>query len=130
MDKVVAKNATARLSEAQRSGDVSYDPTSVLTVYYAQARNEIAVGTYLLPLTTNLLSNFTVSYATSMAQRYFATIILQNGTVNESAINSIARAPQTVSPGVGYKLVNLRPYTASVAQAPLLVGQIYLCIFA
>lgn len=127
---VVSENATARLTDAQRNGDETYDPTSALTVYYAQARNEIAAGTYLLPLTTTLLENFTTTYATSMAQRYFAAIILQNGTVNETAINSIARAPQTISPGVGYKLVNLRPYTASVAQAPLLVGQIYICIFA
>ncbi|THG94903.1 hypothetical protein EW145_g8054 [Phellinidium pouzarii] len=134
---VVSENATALLTAARASGDETYDPSSVFTVYYAQAtnfdcaqaRNEVATGTYMLPIVTSLLSNFTSTYATGSAQRFLATIIAEDGTVNTTALTNIARAPQTMTPGVGYHTVNLRPYTASVAQAVLLVGQIYLCIF-
>lgn len=95
-----------------------------------QARNEIVTSTYLLPAASGLLSNFTVNYATSSAQHYLATIVSQDDTLNLAALQGIAQAPQTISPGIGYSLVNLRPYTTPTVQAPLLVGQIYLCIFA
>ncbi|EJD00605.1 uncharacterized protein FOMMEDRAFT_159353 [Fomitiporia mediterranea MF3/22] len=127
---VVNNNATDNLTQARAVGNVSYDPTSAITVYYAQARNELATGTYLLPIATSFLSNFTQNYATNSAQRFFAAIVSQNGTVNQTALSFIAQAPQTISPAVSFTVVNLRPYTTPVAQAVLLVGQIYLCIFA
>ncbi|KAI5123034.1 hypothetical protein M0805_007655 [Coniferiporia weirii] len=127
--RLVTKNASTRLSAARASGDVTYDPTSVFTVYYAQARNDVATGNFLLPAATAMLSNFTSTYATASTQRFLATIVAQNGSVNITALNGIAQAPQTISPGIGYRLVNLRPYTSPVSQAVLLVGNIYLCIF-
>ena len=57
-------------------------------------------------------------------------IVASDGSVNLTALNGIAQAPQTIAPGVSYTLRNVRPYTTPEAQAPLLVGQIYLCIFA
>lgn len=50
--------------------------------------------------------------------------------MNATALQLVAQAPQTLSPAVGFAMVNLRPYTAPVAQAVTLVGQIYIVIFA
>ncbi|KAL5512381.1 hypothetical protein ACEPAG_3373 [Sanghuangporus baumii] len=127
---VVNTNATNNLTAARFAGDTNYDPSSAISVYYAQARNEVVTGTYLLPIITQFLTNFTTNYSTGSTQRYLAAIVANNGTVNVTALNSVAQAPQTITPGVAFEVTNVRPYTTPVAQAPLLVGQIYICIFA
>ncbi|KAG1871771.1 hypothetical protein DFJ58DRAFT_762342 [Suillus subalutaceus] len=45
---VVETNATDKLSDARKTGNSTFNSTSLLTVHYAQARQEIAVGTYVL----------------------------------------------------------------------------------
>ena len=51
----------------------------------------------------------TSAYSTSTAQRYFAQIN-SNGEPNATALQLIANAPQTITPGVSWMMVNLRPY--------------------
>ncbi|OCH87106.1 hypothetical protein OBBRIDRAFT_796525 [Obba rivulosa] len=126
---VVEANATTRLTAARVNGDTTYNPASAITVYYAQARNEIATGNYVVPITTALLQYATEAFATSSAQRYFAQINAQ-GKVNDTAVGMLAQAPQTISPAISYTTMNLRPYTAPAAQAVTLVGNIFLCIFS
>ncbi|KAH7918791.1 hypothetical protein BV22DRAFT_1075923 [Leucogyrophana mollusca] len=127
---VVEANATHKLATARQNGDSSYDPASAITVYYSQARQEIATGNYVVPLSTALLEKTTSAWATTSAQQYLAQIYAQ-GEVNGTALELLARAPQTISPAVGWTTVNLRPLrTAPVATAVTLVGQIFLCIFA
>jgi hypothetical protein len=46
---VIQPNVTANLIAARQSGNASYDGSSALQVYYAQARHESAVNSYLLP---------------------------------------------------------------------------------
>ncbi|KIJ68923.1 hypothetical protein HYDPIDRAFT_144365 [Hydnomerulius pinastri MD-312] len=126
---VVEANATQSLALARQHGDSTYDPTSALTLYYAQARQEVAAGNYLIPLSTSLLQQSTTAWATTSAQQYLAEIYA-NGQVNQTALQLLAKAPQTISPGISWRTVNLRPYDAPVATAVILVGQIFLCIFA
>ncbi|KAI0707430.1 hypothetical protein C8T65DRAFT_650942 [Cerioporus squamosus] len=126
---VVQPNATTHLSHARVNGDQSYDPTSAIKVYYSQARQEIATGNYIVPLTTAMLQATTSAYATQTAQRYFAQIN-SNGQPNATALQLIANAPQTITPAISWTMVNLRPYNAPAAQAVTLVGNIFLCIFS
>ncbi|KAI0808363.1 hypothetical protein C8Q74DRAFT_1233073 [Fomes fomentarius] len=126
---IVQPNATTRLSHARANGDNTYDPSTAIKVFYAQARQEIATGNYLVPLTTQMLQATTSAFATQTAQRYFAQID-SNGEPNSTALQMIANAPQTISPAIGWTMINLRPYTAPTAQAVTLVGNIFLCIFA
>ncbi|KAG0697830.1 hypothetical protein DFH29DRAFT_944459 [Suillus ampliporus] len=125
---VVETNATDKLSDARQTGNSAFNPTSLLTVYYAEARQEIAIGTYVIPKSNNLLGEITSYLATASAQQYFAQIYAQ-GQVNETALQLIAQAPQTISPGISWTTVNLRPFNAPVASAVTVVGQIFLCIF-
>ncbi|KAI0759545.1 hypothetical protein BD413DRAFT_273447 [Trametes elegans] len=126
---VVQANASTHLSAARVNGDQTYDPTTAIKVYYSQARQEIATGNYIVPLTTQMLQTTTSAYATSVAQRVFAQID-SNGEPNSTALQMIANAPQTISPAISWTMVNLRPYQAPAAQAATLVGNIFLCIFA
>ncbi|RPD68703.1 hypothetical protein L226DRAFT_540433 [Lentinus tigrinus ALCF2SS1-7] len=126
---VVQPNATTHLSRARANGDQTYDPTTAIKVYYSQARQEIATGNYIVPLTTAMLQSTTSAYATQTAQRYFAQIN-SNGEPNATALQLIANAPQTITPGISWTMVNLRPYNAPAAQATTLVGNIFLCIFS
>ncbi|TBU27609.1 hypothetical protein BD311DRAFT_723883 [Dichomitus squalens] len=126
---VVQANISQKLSLARQVGDTTYDPTSAIKVFYSQARQEIATGNYLVPLTTAMLQETTTTYATASAQRYFAQIN-NNGQPNATALQLIATAPQTIAPAISWTMVNLRPYNAPAAQAVTLVGNIFLCIFS
>lgn len=107
---LVETDATARLSQARENGNATYNPNSAITVYYNQGRNEIATGNYIIPITTALLQSSCSSYATYAAQRYLAQI-RPGGVVNDTAFELLAQAPMTLSPAVGWTMVNLRPYT-------------------
>ncbi|KAG8815111.1 hypothetical protein FRC17_000864 [Serendipita sp. 399] len=121
---VIAQGATAKLAAARQNGDSSYDPTSLITLYYSQARNEVAAGIYL-PMTQTLLTKTLFQFNAVSTAQYLAGI-----AGNQTAINLLARAPQTISGPVYFALNNLRPYTAQVATAVTLVGFIYVIILS
>ena len=75
----------------------------------SQARQEVAVGTYVLPIAQKLLSDSVTAYATASAQRYLAQIT-PGDSVNATAVNLLSQAPQTLAPGIAWTEVNLRPY--------------------
>ncbi|KAG9120716.1 hypothetical protein FRC07_003669 [Ceratobasidium sp. 392] len=121
---VVNSGASAQLAAARASGDSSYDPTSTVTFYYAQARNEQATGSYVVPITTAALTQILREYNDKSAGAYLSSI-----SGNATALQALVSAPQTLN-GVWWTTMNLRPFTAPVTTALTLVGQIYLCIFA
>ncbi|KAG8682107.1 hypothetical protein FRC08_015187, partial [Ceratobasidium sp. 394] len=122
---VINAGASARLATARASGDSSYNPTSAITFYYAQARNEQATGSYVNPLTTAALTQILQQYNAKSAAAYLGSV-----SGNATALRALASAPQTLTTGAWWTTQNLRPYNAPVATALTLVGQIYLCIFA
>ncbi|QRV72212.1 nitrosoguanidine resistance protein SNG1 [Ceratobasidium sp. AG-Ba] len=122
---VVNSGASARLAAARASGDASYNPSSAITFYYAQARNEQATGTYVNPLTTAALTQILQAYNAKSAATYLSSV-----SANATALRALSSAPQTITSGAWWTTNNLRPYNAPVATAITLVGQIYLCIFA
>lgn len=122
---VINAGASARLAAARTSGNASYNPMSAITFYYAQARNEQAAGSYINPLTTMALTQILQQYNAKSAASYLSSI-----AGNTAALQAVTAAPQTLTSGAWWTTENLRPYTAPVATALTLVGQIYLCIFA
>ena len=66
---VISEGATSALTAARQNGDASYDGSQAIQVYYAQARNEQATGSYLLPLMQAALARLAAQYnARSVAQ--------------------------------------------------------------
>ncbi|KZP01531.1 hypothetical protein CALVIDRAFT_543632 [Calocera viscosa TUFC12733] len=120
---VIAENATSRLQEARANGDASYDPTSVLTWYFSEARNEIAADTIIQELVDYILGLTISRLNTILAAEYLAEI-----QGNTTALAALAKAPQTIAGPVAMTMMNLRPYTDPTAIAVALVGSIYLII--
>jgi len=121
----VEPNASNNLAVARQTGDTSYSATSAISVYYAQGRNEIAVGNYILPIVQPLLGRILGQFNTKSVAEY---ITANSG--NATALQLLSRAPQTLSQPIWYTMSNVRPYTAQVASAITLVGHIYVIIFA
>ncbi|KAG8707664.1 hypothetical protein FRC08_000367 [Ceratobasidium sp. 394] len=121
---VINANASPRLAAARASGDSSYDTSSAITFYYAQARNEQATSTYVNPLTAVALTQILQQCNAKSVVAY-----LSSTPGNTGALQALAFAPRTLN-GVWWTTENLKPYNALVATAITLVGQIYLCIFA
>ncbi|CAE6469862.1 unnamed protein product [Rhizoctonia solani] len=121
---VINVGASERLNAARVAGDSSYDPTSSITFYYVQARNELATGNYVVPLTTAALTQILQRFNANSAATYLASV-----SNDPTALQALTAAPQTLTMGAWWTVSNLRPYNAPVATALTLIGQIYLCIF-
>lgn len=120
----VPANTTQNLVAARASGDKTWDPTHAIEVYYSQGRNEMAANNYIVPYTELLLGNAAVAFG----QKYTAAFLTANAA-NSTLLSLAAQAPQTISTPVWYTMNNLRPFSATVATALLLVGAIYIIIF-
>ncbi|KAG8952839.1 hypothetical protein FRC00_006594 [Tulasnella sp. 408] len=127
---VVNSAATSLLISARASGNSSYDPRTAITFYYNQGRNEIAANSFIVPYTTALLQSTLASFNAKLNSEFFESLASNSGETSQQALAAIAQAPQTVSQPFSYEAVNLRPYTKTASQAVLLVGQIYIIIFA
>ena len=117
-------NASNNLAVARQTGDASYNASTAISVYYAQGRNEIAVGSYVLPIVQPLLGRILGQFNARSVAEYIGA----NGS-NATALQLLQRAPQTLSQPIWYTMFNVRPYTAQVASAVTLVGHIYVIIF-
>lgn len=98
---------------------------NAISIYYAQARNEIGIGSFVMPITQAVLAQSVTQYSIKCTAQYLGGI-----SGNATAIQNLAKAPQTVTQPFYWTMKNLRPYTTQVATAITLVGQIYVCIFA
>ncbi|WFD22443.1 hypothetical protein MEQU1_001114 [Malassezia equina] len=118
-------NATQNLLRARQTGDASWDPQSVMTMYYASARNSVAIPSLILSPTQSIIGKATSQLATKLASQYLSAI----GT-NAAAIQALSQAPQTLVHPVDMRLDDLRPWTSNVGLAPTFVGMIYLVILS
>ncbi|WVQ83351.1 hypothetical protein IAT38_005490 [Cryptococcus sp. DSM 104549] len=122
---VINSGASDALTSARQNGLASYNASSAIEVFYAQARQETAVNTYLLPYIQAALSSSVGQYNARSVAQY-----LQANANNATAMTLLAQAPSTISTPVWYTLTNLRPYNQPVATAITLVGLIYMLIFS
>lgn len=119
---VIQPNASAYLRQAVFTGDASYDPKDCCQSIYVEARDQVAVDSYLLP---NLIA-FETETAASIGAAW-TRYILSNRTL-ELEVSMIP--PQTLSPAVGFTKINLRPFGPPMATPAVTVGLIYLIIMA
>ncbi|KAH8928220.1 hypothetical protein BT69DRAFT_1257573 [Atractiella rhizophila] len=120
---VVKRDATAELEAAlQGNGADQWVPEDTISVVYSQARNELAAGNFVVPLTTAILQNVSLDL-----RREYTTNWLANSSntarVSETPIDLL------VNP-VSYTMVNLHPYDIPLATALTFVGLIYVMVFA
>lgn len=118
-------NASNNLAVARQTGDASYNASTAISVYYAQGRNEIAAGSYILPIVQPLLGRILGQFNARSVAEYIGA-----NRDNATALELLRQAPQTLSQPIWYTMFNVRPYTTQTASAITLVGHIYVIIFA
>lgn len=120
---VIMEGATEALQEARRTANASYDGTKVVEIVVAQARNEQAVGTYMLPAIQRNLDQICARVSRDSVQHFLQT-------ASQQEIAALANAPSTLAMPIFYHEMNLRPYNQPEAAAITLVGLIYMLIFS
>ncbi|RXK34817.1 hypothetical protein M231_07935 [Tremella mesenterica] len=122
---IINPDASTSLVNARQNGNNSYNGTSAVSIYYSQARNENAVGSYLVP-------NLQLEVGMVVGKFSFQSVgqYIQENANNVTAMNLLAQAPSTIAQSVSFEMINLRPYNQPVATAITLVGLIYMLIFA
>lgn len=78
----------------------------MISVYYAQARNENAAGNFLVPYSQALLAQAVANFSSAYAKQFFTE---QGG--NATAMAILAQAPQTIAQPVYWTYYNMRPFT-------------------
>jgi hypothetical protein len=119
---VVNANATALLRRAVETGDRSYDPTGAAQFIYNEARDETTYSNYIAPMVTQLQTQIRSQFGEKWASQVLSDTSLSRA--------SFARAPQALSPAIGFSTYNLRPFFPYTATPAVSIGLIYLIIIA
>lgn len=97
--------ATAAFVSARENGDSTYDGSKAITIYYNEARNEVATDNFVMPYTNAIIAQGLAKFAIEEAGQYLAA---QSG--NTTAMSGLINAPQFIAAPVSYTVANLRPY--------------------
>lgn len=119
---VINANATALLRQAVEQGNATYDPLGACQMIYVQARDQTTYYDYIFPQLSTLQTEIT-----SMFGEMWAKEVLTNTSISRTALQ---RAPQALSPAIGFSMFNLRPFGPPVSLPAVTVGLIYLIIIA
>lgn len=120
---IVHAGASASLSAALRTGDASYDATKAITVVYDEGRAATIVGARIV---------LPIQQVLGLCNAQFAARSLMEGTASDPALVTQAalQSPAVLVQPVGYSLLNLHPFRATVTNAGLMVGMILMMVFS
>lgn len=119
---IVTPNASSLLRDAVTRGNSSYDPKATCQTIYVEARDQVAIDSYIIPE----LNSFQHVVSSSFAEFWVPEVqrLLANGT------GSTTLPPQAVSPAIDFTTINLRPFGPTQVTPAVTVGLIYLIIIA
>ena len=119
---IVNPNASSLLRRAVTGADSSYDPKHACQIIYVEARDQVAIDSYIIPE----LNAFQDEVASAFAEVWIPEVLgfLANGTAPSML------PPQTISPAIGFTAINLRPFGPTQVLPAVTVGLIYLIIIA
>ena len=119
---VINSNATNLLRQAVETGNSSYDPTGAIQLIYVEARDQDSYFNYIYPNMQMLQTQITAEFGAK-----WATQVLANNSIPRS---NLEKAPQALSPAIGFSTFNLRPFVPYVAIPAVSIGLIYLIIIS
>ncbi|KAL6720337.1 hypothetical protein ACLMJK_002258 [Lecanora helva] len=119
---IVNANATALLQQAVDQGNATYDPNGAAQIIYVSARDQNTIPTYIVPQLTGLEKAITSQFGAQWAQS-----VMQNTSIQRE---NLSRAPQALSPGIGFTTYDLRPFGPANVTPAVSIGLIYLIIIA
>lgn len=119
---IINANATALLRQAVEQGNSSYDPNGAVQTIYVSARDSSTVPNYIVPYLSALEKAMVYKIGSSWARS-----VVQNTSLTPE---TIAQAPQALSPAIGFTSIDLRPFGPATATPWVSIGLIYLIIIA
>lgn len=119
---VVNANATALLRSAVETGNMSYSPLGAIQIIYNQARDETTYNNYIIPMLQELQTNLASAFGEMWSRQ-----CLTNTTLTRE---NLSRAPQAISPAIGFSMYNLRAFDPPATTPSVTIGLIYLIIIA
>lgn len=122
----ILSDATAHVTAVQTNANATWSPTSVVKVYYSEARNQQSVDGMVLNSVRGIMTPALAEINAAVVGQF-----LTANFGNVDLLTAIAKnAPQTISGPISSSFINLRPWKDSVAIAPTFVGLIYAMILA
>ena len=119
---IINANATALLRQAVESGNASFDPMGAAQFIYNEARDESVADNYIVPL----INQFETQVVSQFGKMWAGQVL----TNNSLSRTTYSRAPQAISPAIGFSTFNLRPFYPYTATPAVTIGLIYLIIIA
>ncbi|MCJ1304249.1 hypothetical protein MMC08_007061 [Hypocenomyce scalaris] len=119
---VINANATALLQQAVDTGNASYDPLGACQVIWVEARDQDTYYDYVLPELNTLQTQITSQFGQT-----WAGMVLANTSISRA---NLQRAPQALSPAIGFSQFSLRPFDPPQIIPAITIGLIYLIIIA
>ena len=119
---VINSNATTMLRQAVEQGNSSYDPLGACQIVYVEARDQDTMYDYVLPQISQLQTQ-----VTSMFGEQWVAQVMSNTSISRS---NLEKAPQALSPAIGFSMFSLRPFSPVAATPSVTIGLIYLIIIS
>jgi len=117
-------NASSNLDSALGSGDATYSPLSAITIYYASARNQMAVGSLVLPAVLGVVSPLLTGFGAEHTSAFLGA-----NAGNATAVEIALRCPGCLASPFAAQQVDLHPFDVSTATGSVTVGLIFLLTF-
>jgi Protein of unknown function (DUF3533) len=116
---IVNANASALLRQAIAEGNSTYDPNGAAQIITITARQESTSYNYVQPG----LSQLTTEITGMFGAMWIPTVLQQISGSSTIAANA-AKVPQAINPGMGFTMIDLRPFYNPVATPAVTVGLI------
>ncbi|MCJ1401876.1 hypothetical protein MMC11_005093 [Xylographa trunciseda] len=117
-------NASASLDSALRFGNAAYNPLSAMTIYFASARNQMAIGSLVLPAVLGVVNPLLAEFG---AQHTGAFLGANAG--NATAVENALQCRGCLASPFAAQQVDLHPFDVSTAAGSVTVGLIFLLTF-
>lgn len=128
----VMDNATEALVIAQVEGNTTWNPNAVIKIWYASARNYVAMASQIVGPTKGVLINTMDELNINITATWLGQMeaLESNNTDLAAALNRGLRAPQTIGHAVDFTERDINPFDQTVTVATTFVGLIYILLLA
>lgn len=129
----VIDNATQALVTAERTGNTDWRPHDVIQVWYASARNYVAMDSYVVVpakvVLIDTMNELNINISSTWFQAAY-TAALNNTTTLATMLNYGMQAPQTIGHAVDFTENDVNMFDEPITVASTYVGLIYSLLLA
>lgn len=116
---IVYANATTSLRAAVAGENDAYNPSDVAEFTTISARDQTTYSSYITPA----LNSFQAQLRSEFGPQWLSNLTQQSANLSRAA-------PQALNPAIGFRTVDLRPWSRAVTTPAVSIGLIYLIILA